>query len=264
MEAGFANLLLEYVAQHAPWVVLAMARPFGLTLIFYALAWGHLNSGIIRMAFALAIAMPSIGSGLPAAPVETLETPFLLLLAKELLIGVLFGFLASAPLAIANGAGGIIDMYRGSMMGSPDPASGEITVTANLLVVISLWVFAATGGFWMLSAAIYKSYELWPATNAMPNFSVDQRALWAFIGNLLLSALVLATPMLALMFFSDMMHLISVKFGKQINITHMAFSSKNLLFAALMPVYLVYVYQVMTGDKDAISSALDLMGSLFQ
>ena len=260
----FAPALIDFVAQQAPWAALAVARPFGLTIIFYAFAWGHLNSGMIRMAFALAIAAPSIGSGLPIGSVEALPTAFPVLLVKEVFLGGLIGLIASAPLAIALGAGGIIDIYRGSSSGTPDPAGGDATPVATLLTVISLWIFASVGGFWIVARMIYQSYTLWPAPDPLPAFSPDLTALWAFAGGIALSALVLAGPVLALLFFSDVVHLVSVKFGKQINVSQMAFTSKNLLMAAVLPVFLLYAFRTLKGHEATLGNSLVIVRSLFQ
>ena len=256
--------LIELVAQQAPWVALAIARPFGFTIVFYAFAWGHLNSGVLRMAFAFAIAAPSIASGFPADPVETLETAYLLLLLKEVFFGILIGLIASAPLAVAVGAGGIIDIYRGASLGNPDLGGGEATPVANTLVVISLWIFAAVGGFWMVARLLYESYVIWPAVEPLPAFSADMGTLWRFAGTIVMSAVILSGPMLALMFFSDIAHLISVKFGKQINVSHMAFSTKNILLAAALPVYLVFAYQSLRATHGDMAQTLNVLQAFFR
>lgn len=261
---GFGNAILEFLQLHAEWTVLAIARPYGFTLIFYAFAWGKVNAGIIRMGFAMAIAMPSIDSIPPNSSVHDLEWPYMALLLKEMLLGFILGIFASIPLASSVAAGGIIDIYRGAMTGSPDPAGGEMPPVANLLAVISLWVFAALGGFYVVAQLIYASYEIWPAVEPLPRMIASSGVLLEFVGKIVLAALVLAGPMLAVLFFSDVIHLISTKFGKQINVSHLAFSSKNLLMIIILPVYLVYAFQAMQTGFGGIGQSLDFVRRIFE
>lgn len=261
---AFGNVLLDIISLHAEWVVLAVARPFGFTLLFYPFAWGKVNAGIIRMGFAMAIAMPSIGSIPPSSSVHDLDWPYLALLVKEIFLGGLIGLFASIPLASAVAAGGIIDMYRGAMAGGPDPGGGEMPPIGNLLAIISLWVFAALGGFWIVVQILYTSYTIWPAVEPLPRILASTGALFDFAGKVTLSALVLAGPMLAILFFSDIIHLVSTKFGKQINVSHMAFSSKNILMIIILPVFLFYAYQSMRSGFGDLGQSLGLVRKVFE
>ena len=257
-------VLIDLISRQAPWIALAVARPFGMTLIFYAFAWGHLNSGILRMAFAFAIAAPSVGSGVPLEPVESLETAFTVLLVKELFLGLVLGLICSVPLAVATAAGGIIDIYRGAMAGGPDPAGGEMASSSTVLVVLSLWLFAAAGGFFLIAQVIYASYTIWPATAPVPSFTGDLSVLYRLGAGIIKSALVLSGPLVAVMFFSDVAHLISAKFGKQINVSQLAFTSKNIIFVALLPIYLLFAFQVLGGAQKETMTGLRLMEGLFR
>ena len=104
-----------------PWVVLAIARPFGFTMLFAAFAWGNISSGVIRMAFSIAIALPLLANGIPSYGVEELQLAFAATLIKELFLGAVLGLISSIPLAIAIAGGSILDLYRGALEGGPDP-----------------------------------------------------------------------------------------------------------------------------------------------
>lgn len=171
----------------------------------------------------------------------------------------MLAFFASIPLAIAVGAGGFIDYYRGSFNGISDPAGGQITPVATLLAISSLWIFANLGGFWIISAMIYSSYEIWPVQSEFPVFDAGMDAFLQMIEALAKGALILAGPVVSLLFISDIAHLISTKFGKQINVSHLAFSSKNLLLALLLPLFMIVAVRAIKNDFDLYSMALEWM-----
>ncbi|MEO0329675.1 MAG: flagellar biosynthetic protein FliR, partial [Pseudomonadota bacterium] len=130
--------------------------------------------------------------------------------------------------------------------------------------VITLWLFASIGGFQIITATIYQSYELWPANSVFPQFDPGADALLAMVEKILLSALVLAGPLLVLMFFSDIIHLISAKFGKQINVTHLAFSTKNLLAAIVLPFFLVTSIRFFKSELEFLMEVNNVVGVIFK
>jgi type III secretion protein T len=255
--------ILETLGVYLPWVGLAIARPFGFTLLFAVFAWAKLDSGILRMAFAMGISLPLLSNGIPTYGIEGLEMPYILTLLKEIMIGALLGFVASIPLAIALAGGGIIDIYRGAMDGGADPSGGMATPYGNVFGVLTLWLFANIGGFQIVTGAIYSSYEVWPAREALPPFDVGADVVLQIIEKVLLGAVVLAGPILVIMFFSDIVHLISAKFGKQINVTHLAFSTKNLLAAMILPLFLLVAVRFMKNELEFLFNIVNFVDGIF-
>ncbi len=253
--------VLDLIAEYSPWVVLAVARPFGFSLLFAMFAWAKLDSGILRMAFAIAIALPLLAPGIPSYGLEGLSMHFLGTLVKELFIGGVLGLVASIPLAIAIAGGGIVDFYRGTFIGPPDPAGGMSSVYGGIFAVVTLWLFANIGGFQIVTGAIYSSYELWPVNSAFPSFDPGADAMLFMLEKILLSALILAAPLVVLMFFSDIIHLISAKFGKQINVTHLAFSSKNLLAGLVLPFFLVASIRFFKNELDFLREITEFVAA---
>jgi len=256
--------VLDLVGEYVPWVVLAVARPFGFTLLFAMFAWGHVSNGIIRMAFALAIAMPLLANGIPAYGMEGLQLSFIGTLLKEIFLGAMLGFLCSVPLAIAVAGGGIIDFYRGTFIGDPDPSGGEATTHATLFAVIILWLFANVGGFQIVTDAIYTSYDVWSVKSGFPTFSPGADLLLQLLEKILLGALVLAGPITALMFLSDIIHLISTKFGKQIDVTQLLFSNKNIIALLALPLFVVVVIRFLRGELEFLATVSSLMSAILR
>ncbi|MEM7291288.1 MAG: flagellar biosynthetic protein FliR [Pseudomonadota bacterium] len=257
------NSVLDLIGDYIPWVILAIARPFGFTLLFAVFAWAKLDSAILRMAFAIGIALPLFANGFPTYGPEQLEIPFLIALIKEILVGAILGLIASIPLAIAMAGGSIIDIYRGGLDSGPDPSGGMGSTYGTLFAVVALWLFANVGGFQIITSTIYSSYALWPLNAPMPEFNPGADALLQILEKILLGAIVLAGPILVIMFFSDLVHLISAKFGKQINVAHLAFSTKNLLAAMVLPLFLLVVVRLFKDEWSFLFEILNFADGIF-
>ena len=83
--------VLELIENYVPWVVLAIARSFGFTMLFAVFAWAKLDSAVLRMAFAVGISLPLLANGVPSYGTEELELPFFLILVKEIALGAVLG-----------------------------------------------------------------------------------------------------------------------------------------------------------------------------
>ena len=66
----------------------------------------------------------------------------------------------------------------------------------------------------------------------------------------MLNALVLAGPLLIIMFMSDIIHLIGAKFGKNIDVGHLTFSTKNLIAIMVLPLFLVVSIRLFKGHME--------------
>ncbi|MEZ5792465.1 MAG: flagellar biosynthetic protein FliR [Nitratireductor sp.] len=256
--------LLDLFGAWAPWVALAVARPFGFSVFFMAFQWAQVSTGMIRMAFAVALALPALQFDPEGRAISELSMPFMAALVKEVAIGGFLGFIASVPLAIAVGAGGILDFYRGATQGSTDPSGGQVTAIASLMAVSSLWIFASIGGFWTVSSIIYTSYAAWPVTSAFPVLTQGAGLVIDMVERIITGSLVLCAPVLVILFLSDIVHLVSSKFGKNINVTHMAFSSKALIAVMVLPFFMLVALQSMRSGYDWLSSVNEVMNRSFQ
>jgi len=253
----------DLIGDYVPWIILAICRPFGFTMLFAVFAWAKLDSAVLRMAFAVGISFPLLANGVPSYGPEELVIPFFLVLVKEIALGAVLGLIASIPLAIAMAGGGIVDVYRGALDGGADPSGGAGSTYGTVFAVIALWLFANIGGFQIVTDAIYSSYAVWPVNSAMPEFKPGADVLLQVLEKILLGAIVLAGPLLVIMFFSDIIHLISAKFGKQINVTHLAFSSKNLLAAMVLPLFLLVSIRLFKDEWAFLPSIVDFAQGIF-
>ena len=257
--------LFDYLEELGALYALAVARPFGLSIVFFPFAWGHMNSGIIRMAFAIAIAMPIAAPAFanPTPLLEGLALGFVPTLVKELFVGLVLGAIASVPFAVFLGGGAVIDFYRGGFQGAPDPAGGTVPAYGRLFTVVGLWMFAALGGFWLTTDVIYASYNAYPIAAGFPSLLANGAAFLSLLARIALGALVLGGPIILAMFLSDMTFLMSSKFGKSINVTHLAFPMKNLVALVALPFYSFVLIRLVKGELTGGDGTLTIMRQLF-
>lgn len=257
------NAFLDIFADYTPWVILGTARPFGFTLLFAIFAWTQVGTGMLRMVFAIGITLPLLANGVPSAEI-VFEMNFMALLAKELLIGAVLGFASSVPLAIAIAGGGIIDIYRGAFLGNADPSGGEVTAYGNLFAVLTLWLFASIGGFQIVTGTIYTSYDIWAVNTTFPSFVPGADMLLEILEHILLNAVVLAGPLLVIMFLSDIIHLIGAKFGKNIDVGHLTFSTKNLIAMMILPLFLVMSIRLFKDNLGFLATVPELVQGIIR
>ena len=261
---GVPPALFDYLTELGELAALSVARPFGISIVFFPFAWAHLNSGVLRMAFAIAVAMPVFGAALsdPSSLLDALQLGFFGTLIKELLFGLVIGFLASIPFAIFLGGGAIVDFYRGGAQGAPDPNGGELSAYGRLFTIVGLWMFASLGGFWLTVDLLYSSYGVYPIEDGFPRFVGNAEAYIGLLSRIVLGAFVLGGPLILVMFLSDMTFLMSSKFGKSINVTHLAFPMKNLVALAAMPFYSFILIRLVKGELTGGDGTLAVMRSL--
>src|SRR5690606_36210945 len=91
---------------------------------------------------------------------------------KEILLGILIGFLGGIPFWIAENVGNFIDNQRGATMGevfSPLTGSQDSPIGLLMLQVVSV-LFVVAGPFLAFLGVVYESYRIWPVLSAMPSF----------------------------------------------------------------------------------------------
>lgn len=121
--------------------------------------------GMVKLGFAVSISVilyPLIQASQPQIPLELL--PYVGILVKEVLIGLVIGFVIYALTAILEGAGQLIDLQMGFTMGGAiDPIYGvQSAMTGNFQMILATMLLLATNSHHYLIAAMVKSYAYVP------------------------------------------------------------------------------------------------------
>ena len=237
-----------------PWLValaLAMAR-VGAAAFIVPFLGGQVLSGAVRNAVIVALAIPVV----PVIQVSlggTTVTPLALLglVAKEVFLGILIGFLSSIAFWGAIGVGYLMDNQRGTTLALVyDPFVGEQTSpTGQFLQVVLVVLFHASGGLHLFLDVLYESYRIWPAGTFLPR--PDARFPLFLLGQtdrLMRIMVVLAAPVVIAVFLSEFGLGLMNRFAPQMNAFSLSMPIKSLVGAIVLVVYLPFLLSL-TGDE---------------
>jgi type III secretion protein T len=172
--------------------------------------------------------------------VTTTQIPFdsyiLILIAKELFIGTLIGFIVSMPFTIAQNAGIIIDHQRGgaSLMVNDPTIQNQSSPLGTLFNMVLIFIFFMINGPFLFLNAILTSYEVIPPDQLFnTQFFYKNSSLWEMMVKLFNQVMVismqLAAPGLLAILMTDMFLGIANRLDPQVQITFLGMPLKSLL-----------------------------------
>ncbi|MDR1457127.1 MAG: type III secretion system export apparatus subunit SctT [Puniceicoccales bacterium] len=193
---------------------------FGLTIFTYPISLHELLN-------------PNIGMGLTT-----------MLCVKELVIGLVLGFLASFIFFVVEGVGNLIDVQRGASSASLFSAFNEsqTTVMADFFVQIVLLLFFISGGFLFLLQLLYESYLLWPVFSLFPMFDGGVAAFFVQLtsdyANIVFA---LVGPILFALFLAEFGLGMVNRFAPQLNVFFLSMGIKSGLSSLFLILYLSFL-----------------------
>lgn len=158
---------MELLTIWMPALSISILRPLGMMLIVPIMTPSVLGGTLIRNALALSLALPAVAlyETWPVARNGQLNGwNYVWLVASEISIGVMIGFVAAIPFWAVDMAGTLIDTMRGTAMASIiNPMIGQDSSLLGILLTrLFSVVFLVTGGLNELIAALYHSYATLP------------------------------------------------------------------------------------------------------
>jgi len=173
-----------------------------------------------------------------------IDIQYMLMIIREVLIGIMMGFIVYIMFVTVQTAGGINDMQIGFAMANiVDPSSGiTVPMLGNFKYFLLLVVFMFMNGHHYLLIGLMDSYLYMPIDNDWFARMADG-SLAQFITNAVISSLVIgvqmALPILAAMFITDVGLGFLAKTAPQFNVFVVGFPIKImlglLLLALMMP-----------------------------
>jgi type III secretion protein T len=219
---------------------------------------GRVRNSII---FSLGIVVYPIVAPTLNGHLDSLLT-IVVIVVKEITLGILLGFLASKLFWVATSVGYFIDNQRGSSMASVfDPSTGEQTSPLGLFFQQTLvTLFFVSGGFLVFLSALFESYKLWPIDNFTPVFNENFPTY--FLGmadDLMQTAFVLAAPIVITVFVSEFGLGLMNRFAPQLNVFVLAMPVKSLVAMIVLIIYLpllLLLFQEEFSGKDEMLAVL--------
>ena len=161
----------------------------------------------------------------------------MVLLAKEVLLGLFIGFLVSLPLRLPQVIGDMVDNQRGAAVTSQfNPALGEdSSILGQLLLMCLLTYFYTEGGFDRFIGILSSSFVLQPVTSFTFAFGDNIKDVAFVVVNSYLHLFaILALPMMLVMFMADFALGMSSKFAQSLNVFSLSQSIKAVVSIGML------------------------------
>jgi type III secretion protein SpaR/YscT/HrcT len=232
MDAGLVALVRDNV--HLAILGLARVAPCFAWLPY--LESGAVSSRVTKTAIAFLVVL-GLWQEEAVAPATTELVDFLVLVAREALVGTAIGLGIALPFHIFHAIGSVIDNQRGaSISSSIDPLNGiDSSETSKLLQMFCTVVFLQTGGLQEILAIVRKSYQVVPTgTWLIP----DLDAVTGYIATLLEAAIVIAAPVLLVLFLVEVLLGVLSRFAQQMNAFAVSLSVKSFVAFIALALYL--------------------------
>ncbi len=200
--AGYAEVLKGVLQL----LTLSTVRILAMFLVLPATADNSLQ-GTVRNGVCACLGL-FIAWGQPLQPVMDLSGPALvLLLGKELLLGLLLGYAAAVVFWVAEGVGVLIDNQAGfNNVQQTNPLSGEqSTPVGNLLAQLAICGFYVLGGMVFLVGLLFESFRWWPLATLAPHWPAPlEDFLRIYTGRYLQHVVQIAAPVLLVLVLVDL------------------------------------------------------------
>lgn len=198
----------------------------------------------------------------------TFNFMLLLLIFKELFIGILLGFMLNMPFAVTQSAGIIIDHQRGGaslMVNDPviQNQSSPLGTLFNFMMILLFWL--VDGPFLVLDLISF-SYDIIPPNEFFSSeFFAPKTPFWTLMVDLfnhfMVLSIQLATPALLAILMTDVFLGIANRLAPQVQITFLGMPLKSLLALLVIAVgFKVFNDEIV---KQALSW-LNTIGSMIQ
>ncbi|WP_173932912.1 flagellar biosynthetic protein FliR [Chelativorans sp. Marseille-P2723] len=188
---------------------------------------------------------------------------YLLLIVKELTLGLFLGALTWLPVRGLELAGAILDTQRGSTQAEDFDVifSAQTTPTAIFLSQLFAGYFFAAGGFLMVMTMFYQSVTIWRPLELLPDISPEMMLLFLrFAGMVYITAMVLVLPISGFMFLSDICIAFLARSAQSLNALTLGMPVKSAVLMVMLIFYMSILYpnvlQVLSGALELLKQAL--------
>lgn len=191
--------------------------------------------GLVKLGLAVSISLvlyPLILASQPQIPLELLT--YIVLVIKEVLVGLVIGFVIYALTAVLEGAGQLIDFQMGFTMGNTlDPVYGmQSPMMGNFQLVLATMLLLATNAHHFLIAAMVKSYAYIPVSPQSLPMGVAFYV--KLVGDVFALSVQLALPVFGAMLLADLGVGLLSRTVPQLNIFSIVFGVKVIFGFVLL------------------------------
>lgn len=177
---------------------------------------------------------------------------YVLVVAGEFLIGLIFGFASSLIFSAVQMAGQILDMQIGfGIVNVLDPQSGQqLPLIGNFKYILALLVFLVTNSHHLLLSALFNSFKLIPVTGVVFHADIAQ-VIVDMVGGTFVIALKISFPVLLSLFLTDVALGILARTMPQMNIFVVGVPGKIIVglfvLSLALPFYIIFLEVAFNG-----------------
>jgi type III secretion protein T len=245
---------------------LALTQPRILALFaMLPLFARQLLPGMLRYAVATGLALVLVPMLAPRyAELDLGAVDVLLMMVKEVFVGIVMGFLVAIPFWIFEAVGFVIDNQRGASLGATiNPATGNDSSPLGILFNQAFLVFFLVGGgFALMLTLLYDSFRLWSPwdwTPALHRESIplmlDQLSRFARL------VLLFAAPAIVAMFLSELGLALVSRFAPQLQVFFLAMPIKSALALLVLVLYMSTLFDYAGDAVRGITGILPFLDS---
>ncbi|RJG42794.1 type III secretion system export apparatus subunit SctT [Motilimonas pumila] len=235
---------LETIESVAQTYSLGLPRLFVVFMIMPVLSKRFLGGAMIRNCALMSIALFLYPVTEGSIPNELTLSNYFSIFIKEVVLGVVMGYIATVPFWVAQGVGFFIDNQRGAAMASMmNPLLGEQTSPLGLfLSQLLVTLFVISGALMALLVVLIQSYTIWPVGVLYPEFidGLDTFAL-AQLDLLMELIVVLSAPVILAMFLAEFALALISRFAPQLNVFFLAMPVKSAVGFFVLVLYIRYL-----------------------
>lgn len=209
-------------------------------------------TGVARNAVTVSLAVilwPMVAGVIPTTPMPLLE--LFILLGKEVILGILIGYVVSLPFWIADSVGFFIDNQKGTTLASVfNPFSGDQTSpTGALMLQVTITLFFTLGGFLLFLGSLYESYFIFPIFTFTPRITPDFPIFFLhFVDHLSRATVLYAAPPILCMFLAEFGLGLMNRFAPQLNVFNLSLGVKAGVASFILVIYMVFLFEYLKGS----------------
>jgi type III secretion protein T len=204
--------------------------------------------GTGRNVVILGMALPLFYFLYPTLPTGELHLLMLTaIIFKEVVIGIMLGFVGTFIFFVAESVGFIIDIQRGASMATTfDAIAGtQTSLLGSFLLQMLTVFFFTTGGFLFFLTLVYKTYEIWPVFQLTITIESDlSQYFLAFADELMEITFCLCAPVLIVLFLAEFGLGMVSRFAPQLNVFVLAMPIKSWLSMFFLLLYFSFLSQL--------------------
>jgi len=203
-------------------------------------------SGLTRNAVLVGLALILFPIVAPTVPPEPLPALYIAaIFIKEVVLGVIMGYVLALPFFVADSVGFFIDNQKGATLASVfNPLLGDQTSPLGLFFSQTVTtLFFTLGGFLTLVSGMFSTYTLFPIYSFFPTFGPDfPLFILGFVDTMMTLTVLYAAPVIVCLFLTEFGMGLMNRFAPQLNVFSLAMGVKAGVASLVLVLYMGFLF----------------------